>query len=157
AGAVTRAAPDGYTLLYTASGIVMQNTMHSRLPYDVMRDLAPVARPVTIPFVLAVHPSVPAASVRELLSLARRSPGSLNFGASGASSQGRLGMELLKFLTGTDMVYVPYRGAALVTNALVSGEIGLALLVTPLVRPLMEMNRLRALAVTSKTRVAIMP
>ena len=151
------AAPDGHTLFYSASSIVNHNTLYPNLTFDVARDLVAVSRPVMIPYVLAVHPSLPASSVKELLALAKARPGALNFGGSGAGSQSRLAMEMLKLRTGTDMMYVPYRGAGPVMNALVSGEVGMALLVIPLARPLAENGKLRVLAVTSRKRMELLP
>ena len=151
------AAADGHMLFYSASSIVTHNTLFPNLSYDVTRDLAAVSRPVMIPFVLVVHPSLPAHSVNKLLALAKAKPGVINFGASGPGSQGHLSIELLKLRTGTNMVYVPYRGAGPVTNAVVSGEVGLALLVIPLARPHVDSGKLRVLAITSKKRVAMLP
>jgi len=157
ANMVATASADGYTLFYSAASIATHNTLHPNLPYDVVNDFSPVARPVVIPFVLVIHPSLPAHNVEQLLRLARAKPGALNFGASGAGSAGRLSMELLKITTNTNIVYVPYRGAAHVTTALVSGEVGISFIVTPLVRSYIDGGKLRALAVTSSKRALILP
>jgi len=151
------AVPDGYTLLYSASSIMNHNTLYPKLSYNVERDFITVSRPVMIPFVLAVHPSLPAANVKQFVALARARPGELNFGGTGAGSQGSLSIELMKLRTGTNMVFVPYRGAGPVMNAVVSGEVGFAMLVTPLARPHVDSGKLRVLAVTSKNRISLMP
>jgi tripartite-type tricarboxylate transporter receptor subunit TctC len=156
-GMAAGAVPDGYTLLYSASSIMNHNTLYPKLSYDVERDFITVSRPVMIPFVLAVHPSLPAANVKQLIALAKARPGQLNYGGTGAGSQGSLSIELMKQHTGTNMVFVPYRGAGPVMNAVVSGEVGFAMLVTPLARPHLDNGKLRALAVTSKNRISLLP
>lgn len=156
-GMAAGAPPDGYTLMYTASSIMTHNTLYPKLAYDVERDFITVSRPVMIPFVLAAHPSLPATNVRQLIALARARPGQLNYGGTGVGSQGSLSIELMKQHTGTEMVFVPYRGAGPVMNAVVSGEVGFAMLVTPLVRPHLDNGKLRALAVTSRNRISLLP
>lgn len=156
-GIAAGASPDGHTLLYCASSIMTHNTLYPKLAYDVERDFITISRPVMIPFVLAAHPSLPVANVKQLIALAKARPGQLNYGGTGVGSQGSLSIELMKQHTGTDMVFVPYRGAGPVMNAVVSGEVGFAMLVTPLVRPHLDNGKLRALAVTSKNRISLMP
>lgn len=157
AGIAAGAKPDGYTLLYSASSIMNHNTLYPKLSYNVERDFITVSRPVMIPFVLVVHPSLPVRNVKQLVALAKSRPGQLNYGGTGVGSQGSLSIELVKQHTGTDMVFVPYRGAGPVMNAVVSGEVGFAMLVTPLARPHLDNGKLRVLAVTSKNRISLLP
>src|SRR5665213_2306306 len=121
---VARSAPDGYTLLLTAPGPLAVNaSLYPHLPFDPVADFAPVALVASVQIVLAVNPEVKATNVRELIALAKRSPGKINFGSSGYGSTNHLAGELFKTLAGIDIVHVPYRGAAPAMNDLVSGQI----------------------------------
>lgn len=157
AGVVARAVPDGYTLLYSASSIATQNSIYPGLPYNVERDFVPVARPVSIPFILVAHPSVPARSLKQLVSLAKKEPGNLSYGSSGAGSTSNLGMVMISQAAGVKMLGVNYRGAGPVQNAVLSGEVSLAILVYPLARLHVENGKLRPIAVTSAKRSSLFP
>src|SRR5664280_2456274 len=108
---VAKAAPDGYTLLMISGTQTVNETLYSKKPYQLMRDLVPVAPLIDTDLVLVVHPSVPANNLAELLALARAKPGTLNFGSSGPGSNYHMAGELLKNLTGIDIVHVPYKGS----------------------------------------------
>ncbi len=156
-GLVARAAPDGYTLLYSASSIATQNSIYPGLTYNVERDFIPVARPVSIPFILVAHPSVPVRNLKQLISLAKTKPGHLSYGNSGAGSSSNLGMLMISQAAGIKMLSVNYRGAGPVQTAVTSGEISLALLIYPLARLQIENGKLRPIAVTSAKRSSMFP
>jgi tripartite-type tricarboxylate transporter receptor subunit TctC len=153
------AAPaDGHHLLLAAgSQMVTGPLMRSKLPYHPQRDFVPVGRLVTNPPVLVVHPSVGVASVRDLVSLAKRSPGDLNFSSSGIGSPNQLAMELFQAMTGTEMVHVPYKGGAPSVIELVGGQVQLGINAIPSVLTHIRSNRLVPLAVASKERARALP
>ncbi len=155
---VARSATDGYTLLFNGSGTLAINpSLYGNLPYDSIRDFAPVSLVVLQPHVLVVHPSIPAKSVKELIALARSAPGTLNFASSGSGSLAHLGGEMFKTMAQVDIVHVPYKGAAPSLVDLIVGEVHLIFSSSPSVMPHVKANRLRALAVTTVQRVAAMP
>src|SRR4051812_1095487 len=154
AQAVAHAAADGHTILYTSSSIALSTTV-TRGGFDPLRELTPVTMTMLIPQILVVNPSVPARNMSELLALARSKPGAMTFASGGNGSALHLPMELLKQRTSVDITHVPYRGAAPAQMAVMSGEVQMAILVAPLVRPNRE--RMRPLAVASSARTAIMP
>ena len=154
---VTRAAPTGQTLLFTPSNIAMTQALYTRLAFDTRRDLAPITIASRIPFVLVIHPAVPARSVRELLLLAKAKPGALDYGSSGAGSPPHFAMELLKFKAGIDIHHVPYKGAGPILNALLSGEVQASFLIPPLALQYMKSGKMRGLAVTTRERSAALP
>jgi tripartite-type tricarboxylate transporter receptor subunit TctC len=150
---VARAAPDGYTLLFAYPGpIVVNPSLLKSLSYDPERDLEAVSLLGTYPMVLAVHPSVPAQSVAELVAHARRNPGQLTYGSAGNASTSHLAMELMRREAGIDMTHVPYKGAAPAMTDLIAGRIQLVFDSVQLVMPQHQAGRLRALAVSSKDR-----
>jgi tripartite-type tricarboxylate transporter receptor subunit TctC len=154
--AVAKAAPDGYTILCTASSAltVLPHTRKS-LPYDPFRDFVHVIQTTYNPYVLAVNPSVAAASVAELVALARSKPGRLNYAAGSAS--GNIAGEMFKFTTRTDIVYVPYKGVAPATTDLLSGQVNMMFATFANVIPYLKAGKLRALAVTGDRRSAALP
>ena len=155
---VARAAPDGYVLLLNGSGTLAVNpSLYSGLPYDSVRDFAPVSLAVFQPFVLVVHPSVPARSVREFIALARARPGQLNFASSGSGSLAHLAGEIFKNMARVDMVHVPYKGAGLSVIDLIAGQVQLIFAGTPSVMPYVKSGKLRALGVTTAKRAAATP
>jgi tripartite-type tricarboxylate transporter receptor subunit TctC len=150
---VARAAPDGYTLLFAYPGpIVVNPSLLKSLSYDPERDLAAVSLLGTYPMVLAVHPSVPAKSVSELVDYAKRHAGQLTYGSAGNASTSHLAMELLRREAGIDMTHVPYKGAAPAMTDLIAGRIQLVFDSVQLVMPQHQAGRLRALAVSSRER-----
>ena len=157
AESVARAAADGHTLLYTSSSIALSAVLPGGPNFDARRDLAPVTLAVTMPYVLAVHPSVPAKRVQHLVAVARAKPGTLNFSTAGNGSALHLPMELLKTMAGIDLHHVPYRGAAPAQAAVLSGEVQMAFLVPPLAQPHVKSGRLVALAVSSRERSSLFP
>jgi tripartite-type tricarboxylate transporter receptor subunit TctC len=154
---MTKAAPDGYTLLMANSAIAINPSLYDKLPYDPVRDLAPVSLAVVTPIVLVVHAEVPARSVGELIALARARPGTLTFGSAGGGTPSRLAGELFKSMAGIDIAHVPYRGNPALLPDLLAGRITMAFPNTAVVLPQMQSGKLRALAVTSPRRTAAMP
>ena len=155
---VARAAPDGYTLLLTAPGpLAVNQSLYPHLPFDPMADFAPVALVASVQIVLAVNPEVKATNVRELIALAKHSPGQINFGSSGYGSTNHLAGELFKKLAGIDIAHVPYRGAAPAMNDLVSGQIPMLFDNMPAIHPQALAGAIRPLAVAGASRSPLFP
>jgi tripartite-type tricarboxylate transporter receptor subunit TctC len=155
---VAHAAPDGYTLLLsTASPHIVTPALTPKLNYDGMRDFTFVAMVASVPNVLAVRASLPAANVKELIALAKQKPGQLTYGSVGNGSQPHLAAELFKQMTGTDLNHIPYKGAAPATVDLVSEHIDLGFLNAPPLLPHIASGKLRALAVTTRQRTGQLP
>ncbi|AXK81376.1 tripartite tricarboxylate transporter substrate binding protein [Pseudolabrys taiwanensis] len=155
---VARAAADGYTLLLAAPGpLVVNQTLYSKLNYDPAKDLKPIALIASVPIVLAVNPKVEAKTVAELIALAKKQPGKINFGSSGNGSTNHLAGELLKDLAKIDIVHVPYRGAAPAMNDLIAGHIPMMFDNMPAMKPQVAAGTVRALAVASATRSKLFP
>jgi len=153
-----RAAPDGYTLLAAPNGnLVVNPHMYSRLAYDVFRDLAPVTRIAAVQNVLVVNPEVPAKTVKELVTLAREKPGTLNFASPGNGSQAHVAVELLKLQLGLDLVHVPYQGVGPAMKDLLGGRINLMVAQVPAALPHIKAGKLRALGVASSAPLAALP
>jgi tripartite-type tricarboxylate transporter receptor subunit TctC len=155
---VARSAPDGYTLLWgTSSGLSIMPALKRKLPYDPQRDFAPISLGAKVSWVLAVHPSVPASNVKELVALAKRHPGKLNFASAGTGGAPHLAGELFKVTAGIDVMHIPYRGTALFAVDLVAGQVdyGFASPLTTL--PFTRTGRLKALAVTAPKRIDVYP
>ena len=157
AEAVAKSAPDGYTLLYTASPNAVSRVLSKNVRFDAQRDLRPISMTISIPLVLVVHPSLPVRNVKELIALAKAKPGGLTYSSSGPGASGHFTMELLNFAAGISTRHVPYRGAAPALTSVLSGETQMAFLVPPLVQPHLAGGKLRPLAVSSRTRSPILP
>lgn len=153
---VARSAPDGYTLLF-ANATVAMPSLFAKLSFDVRKDLAPVSLVGYGPLVLVVHPSLPAKSAQELIALARRKPGMLNYGSAGVGSMTHLGMALLVSMTNVEMVHVPYKGSAPASIGVITGEGQLMFSSPAAVMSQIREGRLRALAVSGATRSAVLP
>lgn len=154
---VAHAVPDGYTLLVNNGSIATAPALYRKLSYSVVKDLAPVVLAVQSPYVLAVHPSVKANTVQELIQIARAQPGKLSYGSVGVGSPVHLMMELFRSITRTDMVHVPYKGGAPSTTGLLSGEIQTIFTPISTITPHIKAGRVRALAVSSAKRVELAP
>ena len=154
---VAKSPPDGYTLLMVSTSTVTVPTLLPKLPYDTLRDLAPVIQLVASPNVLAVHPSLPASSVRELIALARARPHQVAFGSGGNGTSTHLGGEILRLMARVSMVHVPYKGAAPSTIAVLSGEVAWQFSAILSTVPYLKAGRLRALAVSSLKRSPVLP
>jgi tripartite-type tricarboxylate transporter receptor subunit TctC len=153
-----KASPDGYTLLVSSSSaLVIGPNLMKKSPYDPLRDLAPVILISSSPNVLVVHPSVPAKSVKELIALAKRQPGALNYASNGAGTLSHLTAELFRLRGGFEMVHVPYKGAPPAVIDTMAGNVSLLFSAYPTVSTQVKSGRLRALAVTSASRASIAP
>ena len=152
---VAKAAPDGYTILLGSKGpLTMNPALHSKLPYDTLRDLAPISLVGRVPAVLVVHPSLPVKTVKELIVLAKARPGELTFSSSGISGTGHLSGELFAAMAGVKLVHVPYRGTGPATVAVLSGEVTFGFGNLVALMPHVQNKLLRALAVTSSKRIS---
>jgi tripartite-type tricarboxylate transporter receptor subunit TctC len=155
---VAKAPPDGYTLVLGGSAqLAVAPGLYAKLPYDPLRDLAPVANVAFVPFVLGVNANVPARTVRELIELAVSRKGVLTYGSSGIGSMSNLATELFKAMTGTDILQVPYKGAAPILTAIISGEIDMAFADLAVAAPYAKAGKLRLLATSGSRRAAAAP
>src|SRR5262245_51613657 len=154
---VAKSPPDGYTLLMVSGTQTVNETLYAHKPYQLMRDLVPVAPLIDTDLVLVVHPSVPAKTVGELLALARAKPGTLNYGSSGPGSNYHMAGELLKNLTGVDIQHVPYKGSTGARNDILSGQIQILFDSVPTMAQQIKAGMVRALGTSGKTRSAILP
>jgi tripartite-type tricarboxylate transporter receptor subunit TctC len=158
AGAVAKAAPDGYTFLVgTVSTHAINPFLYSKLPYDTVKDFQPVSLIARLPNILVVHPSLPVNNVQELIAYLKANPDKLSYGSSGAGTSIHLAAELFKIKTGTTMTHVPFRSSGDIMNNLTGGHINLAFDNITLAWPQVKAGRLRALAVSSTERSAIAP
>jgi tripartite-type tricarboxylate transporter receptor subunit TctC len=154
---VAKSIPDGYTLLIISASFAVNPSVYPKLPYDSIRDFAPVVQATTQPQVLVVHPAVQARSVRELVALAKAKPGQLNYSSPGGGTLSQLTFELFKSTAGIDIVHVPYKGAGLSVTAIIAGEIQASTGSTVTVQPHIKSGKLRPLATTGARRPAAMP
>ena len=154
---VSKAAPDGYTLLVTSSLIAVSTTFYKKLTFDPLKDLAPVSLIASAPQALLVHPSVPAKSVKDLVALAKRQPGKLNAGSSGSGSINHIAFEMMRQAAGIDVAHIPYKSGAAAGQALMSGEVDMMITGTVQALPIVRAGRGRALAVTSPKPSAVLP
>ena len=152
-----KSAPDGYTLYATSPTIVINHGLHPKLNYDALRDFAPISQWVSFSNLLVVNPSLPVHTVQELIDYARSRPGQINYGSSGNGATTHLGMELLKVMTGIDIVHVPYKGSAPAMADLLSGQVSLMLDAGATSNRQIKAGRLRVLAVTGGARSALNP
>ena len=154
---VAKAPADGYTLVMSSSTLAINVTLYPKLPYDSIKDFAPVSLVATTPLILAVHPSQPMTSVAELIALAKAKPGELFFPSAGTGDAPHLAAELFNIVAGVKLVHVPYKGAAIGINDLVAGRLALMFGTSPTTLPHVRSGRLRAIAVTGRVRSAVMP
>ena len=154
---VARAAPDGHTMLIVPGGLAVNPAIRKNLPYDTLKDLAPVTQLASSPLVLAVHPSFPPKSVKEMVAFAKARPGEINFGTSGNGSPPHLAAELFKLLAGIRMTHIPYKGAGPAAVDLISGQIALYFMNALQVVPYVRSGQVRALGLTSAARSNALP
>jgi tripartite-type tricarboxylate transporter receptor subunit TctC len=153
---VAKAAPDGYTLLIGGVPHAINMTLYSKLGYDLANDIGPISQLATYPSMIAVHPSLPVKSMKELIALARTQPGGLNYGAS-AGSPNHLAIELINVMAKVKIVHIGYKGTGPMLIDLVSGQIQLASVGFPGATPHVKSGRLRPIAVTGLKRSKLMP
>jgi tripartite-type tricarboxylate transporter receptor subunit TctC len=155
---VAKSPPDGYTLMMGHIGTHAINpSLFAKLPYDPVKDFAPVSLLVSVPNILLVHPSVPASSVAELVALARARPGTLNFASPGSGTSGHMSAELFKSLAGIDIVHVPYKGPGPALQDLLAGQVNMLFDTVASSMPQVRAGKVKGLAVTTTTRSAIAP
>jgi tripartite-type tricarboxylate transporter receptor subunit TctC len=154
---VAKSAPDGYTLLMVSGTQTVNETLYAHRPYQLMRDLVPIAPLIDTDLVLVVHPSVPAKNLSELLALARARPGTINYGSSGPGSNYHMAGELLKNLTGVDIVHVPYKGSTGARNDILSGQVQMLFDSVPTMTPMIKAGLVRAIGTSGKTRSSTLP
>lgn len=154
---VAKSQSDGYTLLFQSLGISYAPALYKNLPFDVRRDIAPVALVATQPFVMAVNAGVPAKSVAELIQLAKKEPGKIRYGSGGVGGASHLGTALFRSLAGIDIVHVPYKGTGPGVRALMGNEVQMLIVAMAAAAPQAKAGRIRLLAVTGSKRSDIMP
>lgn len=154
---VARAAPDGYTLAIVSASHTVNPSLFSKLPYNTLKDFAPVTLVLTLPMVLVSHSSVPIRSVNDFLTLAKTKPGSLSFASSGTGGAAHLAGELVKLSAGIDIVHVPYKGGGPAVIDVVAGQVPLLFNTIPPLLPYIRAGRVRPLAVTSAKRSSLLP
>ncbi|HZN23268.1 MAG TPA: tripartite tricarboxylate transporter substrate binding protein [Burkholderiales bacterium] len=155
---VARSAPDGYTLLFTAGAHTINPSVYRKLPYDTLRDFTAIAYVAnSTGLVIVVHPSFPAKSLKDLIALARASPGKINYASAGAGNLTHLAGELFQVMAGVKLTHVPYKSAGPAVNDLLAGHIPLMFGPSPVVVPMVQAGRLRPLAFTSLKRSAQLP
>lgn len=155
---VAKAVPDGYTLLFGgAAALSINPSMNARLPYNPLKDFAPISMVATAPSVLVSHPSLPAKTVKELIALARAKPGQINYASAGIGTNPHLAGELFKFMTGVNIVHVPYKGGGPATVDLLAGQVQLYFSGISAAVPYLADGRLRTIAVTGTTRSTLLP
>jgi tripartite-type tricarboxylate transporter receptor subunit TctC len=154
---VAKSRPDGYTLLLTASPFVISPHVYKNMPYDALKDFAPVIRIATGPYVLVVHPSLGVKSVKELIALAKKEPGKIDFASSGNGGAQHLVTELFMYMAGIKLNHVPYKGSGPAQQDLMSGIVKVSFVGTPIAIPHVKSGRLNALGVSTAKRSPEMP
>jgi tripartite-type tricarboxylate transporter receptor subunit TctC len=150
---VAKAPADGYTLLFNTIGPIGVNiSMYSNLPFDPVKDFAPVTLVAKVPNILVVHPSVPVKSVQELIAYAKQNPGKLRYGSPGSGTSNHLSAELLKLMAGIDLVHIPYKSSAQMTTDILGGQVEVVFHNAPVLLPHVKSGALRGLGITSTTR-----
>ena len=155
--AVAKSTPDGYTLLVTASQHSINPAIYPKLPYDTVKDFAPIAPIAHGPFVLVVHPSVPAQDVKQLIAYAKSAPGKINFGSASSGSGFHMAGEMFKLLAGVNIIHVPYKGGAPATTAVLAGEVQIVFSSPTTVLSHVQAGKLRLLGVTTLNRSSLIP
>jgi tripartite-type tricarboxylate transporter receptor subunit TctC len=154
---VAKAPADGYTLLMVDTAFLTNPSLYSKLPYDSLRDFAPVSLAASAPVIMIVHPSVPVRTAKELVALARSKPGALNFASGGPGSSTHLGVELLKYVARVDLTHIPYKGTGPAVADVLGGQVTMMFAGISSVKQHVEGGRLRAIAVTGEKRSPAMP
>ncbi len=154
---VANAAPDGYTILLANSSFAYLPSLYSKLSFDTRKDFMPVALVATTQNVLCVHPAVPAKNVRELIALAKKKRGGLNYASAGIGGSTHLATELFKSMTNTEIAQIPYKGNSQSITDLISGEVDMTIAPIPVMLPSVNSKKLRALATTGEKRSPVMP
>jgi tripartite-type tricarboxylate transporter receptor subunit TctC len=155
---VAKSAPDGYTLLVSdASSFVMNPHLYKKLPYDGLRGFSPITVLVRFPWVIAVHPSIPASTFQEFVAYAKSKPGAISYGSFGLGSSGHISVDYLKNLLGIDLVHVPYKGAGPAVTDLLGGQIQMIMVTPLLVEPHARAGKLKLIAAATRERISMLP
>jgi tripartite-type tricarboxylate transporter receptor subunit TctC len=157
ADALAKAAPDGYTLYFAETGILIAPSMYARLPYDTLKSFAPVAGVCTLPLAFVVNPGFPAKNVQELISLLRAAPGKYSYASPGIGTVQHFAAEMFKKMAGVDAVHIPYKGAAPILPDLISGQVPIAVISAAPAIAQARAGRLRAIALTGRERLQSVP
>ncbi len=157
AEAVARAAPDGYTILFSSASLAVNVSLYKKLAFDPVKDLDPVSWVSSVPLVLTVHPSVPVRSVPELVALAKKRAGQFNASSNGVGTTSHLSIEMLKQYAGVAVTHVPYKGGGPATTAVLAGEVDMAFVPLLSAQPFMKSGKVRVLAVTTAKRSSALP
>jgi tripartite-type tricarboxylate transporter receptor subunit TctC len=155
--AVAKSTPDGYTLLMMSNTHTVNESLFTRKPYTLLRDLAPIAPVNYSDLILVVHPSVPANNLKELIALAKAKPGELNYASSGPGTPYHMAGELFKAMAGIDVVHVPHKGSAEARTSVLAGNVQMMFDAITTMAPLVQSGKVRAIATSGKTRSSIMP
>jgi tripartite-type tricarboxylate transporter receptor subunit TctC len=156
-GIVAKAAPDGYTLLVISTGFLVNPSLYAKVPYDAVRDFAPITLVAASPNVVSVNPAVPARTIQELIALIRANPGKYSYAGPGIGSTPHLSAELFRIRFGLDLVHVPFAGAAPAVAAVIAGHVPIVFSALPPAVAAIKEGQLRALAVTAASRAAALP
>jgi tripartite-type tricarboxylate transporter receptor subunit TctC len=154
---VAKAAPDGHALFLSNNGIAISATLYRKLPYDALRDLVPVTQVTSLPHVLVANKSLPANSIKELIALAKSKPGQLSFGSGGTGNSDHMAGELFKFMTGVDLVHVPYKGGNQALTDTVSGQVAMYFSGVAAALPLLKAGKAKALGTSGTRRSPALP
>ncbi len=154
---VAKAPPDGYTIILVSNSLSINASLYPKLPYDALRDLAPVTLLAYAPYILTVHPSLPVRSTKELVALARAKPGQLNYASGGSGTGPHMAMELLKLSSGTRMTHIPYRGAGPALIDTMAGQCQILMVNIIAGLPHAKAGKIRAIAVSSAKRASVAP
>jgi tripartite-type tricarboxylate transporter receptor subunit TctC len=158
AEALAKSAPDGYAIMIgTVSSHAINPALNPKLPFDPVKDFTPISLVATIPFAMIVHPSVPAKTVQEFVALARARPGTLNYSSAGSGTSNHLAGELLRSMTGIDIVHIPYKGSAPALNDVISGQVSMMFDLVLTAVPHVKSGAVRGLAVTGAQRSSVLP
>ena len=157
AEAAAKSAPDGYTIVLVAPSLAISPSLYSKLNYDPVKDFAPVSLVATVPNVMISNPSVPAGTLKEFIALAKSKPGEMNFGSGGSGTSNHLAGELFNIVAGVKLVHVPYKGVNLAMQDVLSGRVQLVFIGIPAAAPHIKAGKLRALALASTQRSAVLP
>ena len=157
AEAVARAAPDGYTVLFSSASLAVNVSLYKKLAFDPVKDFDPVSWVSSVPLVLVVHPSVPVKNVPELVALAKKRAGQFNASSNGVGTTSHLSIEMLKQYAGVAVTHVPYKGGGPATTAVLSGEVDIAFVPVLSAQPFMKSGKVKVLAVTTAKRSTILP
>ncbi|MGE5465738.1 MAG: tripartite tricarboxylate transporter substrate binding protein [Methanocella sp.] len=149
---VAKSPADGYTLLMASSALAINPSVYRSVPYDPVKDFAPITQPGLLPNILVVHPSLPVRTTRDLVALAKSKPGQLSYASAGAGTGTHLAAEMFKLMAGVDLVHVPYKGGGALISDLLGGQVPLTFATLPSVMPYIKAQRLRPIAITTLER-----